>query len=174
MEKVDFLKKQILLEDLENDELVKVYKLLEKKKFSKGDYIFKEKEPTAGIYMMDSGIVELKKSLHIDMKTKMLIMIRNIKSDEIRHTSHGWEHVFAIPKEGRFFGELSIIEGREKHGAEAVAAEDTELFLLKTEKYNQLAATEPMIMAKITKNIAKIVSRTLRRLDSRILNALTG
>ncbi len=172
--KVTDLKKQQLFENCSNEDLKVVSKLLDTKSFSKGDYIFKEKEPTAGIYMIKSGKAELKRNLTVDMKTKMLIMLRNISSSEIRHTSDGWVHIFATPGEGEFFGELSIIEGREKHGADGVAFEDTELFLLKTDKFNELENSNPLIMSKIMKAIAKVVSKTLRHLDKRLLNALTG
>ncbi len=171
---VDDLKRQILFEGIEDDELEKVSKLLEVKKFAKGVPVFKEKYPTAGIYMISSGEVELKKSLKLDTKTKMLIMIRNISSSEIRHSSHGWEHIFAKPKEGDFFGELSVIEGKERHGADAVAIEDTELFLFRTEKFNELAKTDPLIMAKMMRTITKAASGTLRRLDRRLITALTS
>ncbi len=174
MTTVDILREQTLFDNLDDDEIEKVSQLLEPLTFSEGDYIFEEKQSTRGIFLIGSGKVELKRVLNVDTKTKMLIMLRNISSSEIRHTTRGWEHVFGSPEAGDFFGELSIIEGREKHGADAVAIEDTELYLFRTEKFHELEKNEPPLMAKIMKTIAKVASRTLRRLDKRILKALTG
>ncbi|KJR41554.1 Crp/Fnr family transcriptional regulator [Candidatus Magnetoovum chiemensis] len=106
------LKKQTLFEGLTDDELEIVGENLTELKFKKGDSIFREEAPTSGIFLLKSGKVEIKRRLQLDTKTKMLIMIRNLSSNEVRHSVNGWEHVFANISAGEFFGELSIIENR--------------------------------------------------------------
>ncbi len=174
MTNADDLKKQQLCESLSDKELEKISTLIENVNFSANTHVFEESQPTRGIYMIKKGIIELKRILKLDTKTKMLVMLRNIQSSEIRHTVHGWEHVFSVMKEGHFFGELSVLEGKKTHGADAVATEDTELLLLKTESFNDLSSTDPLLMAKILKTIAKVISKNVRELDSRLLKALTG
>ncbi len=174
MAKTADLKKQILMEGFSKEELTIISKNVETKSFAKGDYIFKEDDPTLGIYMIKSGKVEIKRDLEMDTKTKMLIMLRNIRSSEIRHTHHGWEHIFASFDDGNFFGELSIIEERKTHSAEAIAIKDTDLFLLRKEKFKKLEKTNPDIMAKIMRSIAKIASKNVRLLHERMFKALIG
>jgi CRP-like cAMP-binding protein len=174
MSLVEKLKNQLLLQDLTDDEISRIESVLQLISLPKGEFIFKENDSTRGIYLILSGKVEIKRKLQLDTKTKMLIMLRNIQSDEVRHTSHGWENRFAIIEADNFFGELSVIENRKKHSAEAMAIEDTELALLKTEDFNDLEGLHPETMVKIMKSIAKAMSNNVRILDKRILKALMG
>lgn len=168
------LRKQILLEELSDDELSEIADVLTQKQYMKNESIFKEQESTVGIYMIKSGNVEIKRKLHLDTKTKMLIMLRNISSSEIKHSSAGWEHVFSSLEAGHFFGELSVIENRKTHSAEAVATENTELFVLPKEYFFELENTNPVMLVKIMKLIARASSVNLRQLNRRVLKALIG
>lgn len=174
MPTVEDLKKQGLFESLDDGELSRLLPNIQKVTVSKGNYIFSEGQPTKGIYMVHTGQVEVKRKLQLDTKSKMLVMLRNIQSDEIKHTSDGWENRFALLGPGQFFGELTVLEGKKKHGVEAVALKDTELFILKTEDFIELEATTTQTMVKIMKSIAKVMSGNVRALDKRILKALTG
>jgi len=170
----DELKKQALMDGLGDDEIEKVSALLETITLAKGQPAFRENEPTRGIYMINSGKIEIKRKLQLDTKTKMLVMLRNIQSSEIRHTAGGWEHVFSTLEKLQFFGELSIIENRKKHGAEAVAVEDTELLLLGVDAFLALETSDRAIMLKVMRTIARTASANVRQLDRRILKALIG
>ncbi|MBF0319418.1 MAG: cyclic nucleotide-binding domain-containing protein [Nitrospirae bacterium] len=174
MPTVEDLKKQILFESLSEVEIAELVPNIQKITITKDKYVFKENEPTTGIYMIHTGKVEIKRKLQLDSKSKMLVMLRNIQSDEIKHTADGWENRYALLGKGQFFGELSILEGKKKHGAEAMALEDTELFILKTENFLELETTNTETMVKIMKSIAKVMSSSVRALDKRILKALTG
>ncbi|MCI4626097.1 MAG: cyclic nucleotide-binding domain-containing protein [Candidatus Magnetoovum sp. WYHC-5] len=174
MPSVDDLKKQSLLEWLVDEELEFVANKLETKTYKAKDSIFKEQEETKGIYMINKGKVEIKRRLQLDTKTKMLIMLRNISSNEIKHTAAGWEHVFSNLEAGIFFGELSVVEGRKNHSAEAVALEDTELFIMSKGVFAELETESTIILAKLMKSIAKSASSNLRQLNKRVLKALIG
>ncbi|MBF0519636.1 MAG: cyclic nucleotide-binding domain-containing protein [Nitrospirae bacterium] len=171
---IEDLKKQVLFESLDDNELQIVMGILRVVEFSKEGFIFQENDPTKGLYLIHSGKVEIKRKLQLDTKSKMLVMLRNIKSDEIRHTAHGWENRFAVLEKGNFFGELSVIESRRKHSAECVALEDTVLLLLPSEDFLKLEETNVYIVVKILKSIAKVTSGNVRQLDRRILKALMG
>ncbi len=169
------LKKQILLEQLNDSELRKVARLVEVRNYSKGDPMFRENELSIGIYMIKSGTVEITKKLPIDLKTKVMITMRNLQNCcEIRKAPDGWRQVFATLIDGYFFGELSIVEGRKKHGADADATEHTEILFIRTNKFNKLVDTDPVIMLKIMKLIAKFESRKIRIIDKQILKILIG
>ncbi|QWR77182.1 Crp/Fnr family transcriptional regulator [Candidatus Magnetomonas plexicatena] len=172
--RLEDLKNQVLFESLDDSELQVVLGMLKVVEFSKGAFIFQENDPTKGIYLIHSGKIEIKRKLQLDTKSKMLVMLRNIKSDEIRHTAHGWENRFAVLEKGSFFGELSVIESRRKHSAECAAMEDTVLLLLPSEEYLKLEETHVYTVVKILKSIAKVTSGNVRQLDRRILKALMG
>ncbi|WP_420265824.1 Crp/Fnr family transcriptional regulator [Candidatus Magnetominusculus dajiuhuensis] len=174
MPTVEDLKKQILFDGLSDEEVAKLLPNIQKVTVVKNNFVFKEGDSTTGIYMIHSGRIEVKRKLQLDTKSKMLVMLRNIQSEEIKHTADGWETRFALLSKGQHFGELSILEGKKKHGAEAVALEDTELFILKTENFMELETTATETMVKIMKAIARVMSTNVRALDKRILKALTG
>jgi CRP/FNR family transcriptional regulator, cyclic AMP receptor protein len=142
------LKQQVLLEDLDNEELAKISKIIQKSTYKKGEYIFKEKETTKGLYLIQSGTVEISKV-----------------------TPDGWKQTLAVFTKGHFFGELSILEKR-KHEAFALAAENTEILLLSKEGFEKLEKAESPIAFKIMRQIALVMCRNLRRMNDKFLNAL--
>lgn len=142
------LKKQILLEDLDNQELTKISKIIHKLKFKKGEYIFREKEETKGLYLIAAGKIEISKV-----------------------TSDGWKQILAGFSTGHFFGELSILEKR-LHEASAIATENTEILLISKEGFEKMEKEESVIAFKIMKKIALVMCKNLRRMNDKFLNAL--
>jgi CRP-like cAMP-binding protein len=141
------LKEQALLEDLNDQELAKISKLIQKLKFKKGEYVFKEEEDTKGLYLIKSGKVEIAKV-----------------------TSDGWRQPLAVFTTGQFFGELSILEKR--HQALAIASENTEVFLIGKEGFEGLEHEISPIAFKILKKLALVMCKNLRRMNEKFLNAL--
>jgi hypothetical protein len=174
MNDIESLKNQTLLEGLNIDELKIIQGFVRKITKVSGLPIFIEGQSTLGIYMIINGNVEVKRKLEVDAKQKMLIMLRNIHSTEIRLTNDGWEHIFAELEANDFFGELSVVEGKKKHGALALALNDTDLFLLETDSIYELEKTQPTIMGKIMRTIAKVACGDVRELDKRLYHALVG
>jgi CRP/FNR family cyclic AMP-dependent transcriptional regulator len=142
------LKEQDLLEDLNDEELAKISKLIQKLKFKKGERIFDEKEDTKGLYLIKAGKVEIAKV-----------------------TSDGWKQPLAVFTTGHFFGELSILENRH-HQAVAVASENTEVFLIGKEDFERLENDFSPIAFKILKKLALVMCKNLRRMNDKFLNAL--
>ncbi|MBF0519635.1 MAG: cyclic nucleotide-binding domain-containing protein [Nitrospirae bacterium] len=175
MSLVDDLKRQILLDGIEGAELEKIAGMVDTFKVSKGDPIFRENEQTRGMYMINLGEVEITKKLPIDLKTKMLITMRNMQNCcQIRKTPFGWRQLFASLIEGQYFGELSVIEGKKKHGADADAVTDCEFYLLSPDKFAIIEATSPETILKMLKTIARVSSKNLRYLDRQLLKLLIG
>jgi CRP/FNR family transcriptional regulator len=142
------LKQQVLLHDLESAELNKMSKIVKKMTLKKGEQLFKEKDETRGLYLIHSGKVEISKL-----------------------TSDGWRQTIAVLTPGHFFGELSILEKR-RHEASAIAAEDTELFLIAKEDFEKLMEEDIKLACKITTKIAITMSKNLRRMNDKFLSAL--
>ncbi len=142
------LKQQVLLEDLDNQELARISKLIEKLHFKKGESIFKEKDDTKGLYLIHSGKIEI---------TKV--------------TSDGWKQTLAAFSKGHFFGELSILEKR-KHEASAAAVENTDILLLSKKDFEKMEKEDPELAFKVMKKIALVMCKNLRRMNDKFLNAL--
>ena len=142
------LKQQFLLEDLDNQEIAKISKIIQKLNFKKGEYMFKEKDDTKGLYLINSGKVEIAKV-----------------------TSDGWKQTLTFFTKGHFFGELSILEKR-RHEAYAIAVENTEILLIGKEDFEKMEKEESPIAFKIMKKIALVMCKNLRRMNDKFLNAL--
>jgi CRP-like cAMP-binding protein len=148
MASVDELKKQVLFEDLTKAELKSLAEVIEEISLKKGEALFSESEDTRGIYLVQSGAVEVSKT-----------------------TPDGWKQKLAVFKPGQFFGELSVMEKR-KHEADAAALEKSELLLLSKEAFEKLEKDEAKLALAITKKIAIAMSKNLRRMNEKFLNAL--
>ncbi|PKL51439.1 MAG: hypothetical protein CVV37_06515 [Nitrospira bacterium HGW-Nitrospira-1] len=142
------LKEQALLEDLNDRELAEISKIIQKLKFKKGDHIFREKDETKGLYLVKSGKVEIAKV-----------------------TSDGWKQTLAVFTKGHFFGELSILEKR-RHEAFAIAAENTEVYLIGKEDFQKMEKEVSPIAFKILKKLTLVMCKNLRRMNDKFLNAL--
>ena len=148
MVNISELKKQILFEDISNSELEKLAKVIKEVSLKKGEFLFKEGEDTKGIYMIRSGKIEINKV-----------------------TPDGWKQTLAVLSTGSFFGELSIIEKR-KHEANAVAIENTELLKLPKEEFEKLEKEDVVLASQILKKLVLVMSKNLRRMNEKFLNAL--
>jgi CRP/FNR family cyclic AMP-dependent transcriptional regulator len=144
------LKKQVLFEDIDDKHLEKIAKKLQTISVRKNSYIFKEKEDTKGIYLIHSGKLEISKT-----------------------TPDGWKQTLAVLGDGHFFGELSILEKR-RHEANAVALEDTTLFLLSKDEFEKIENEDLVLANVILKKLAFVLSKNLRRMNDKFLNVLVN
>ena len=98
-------------------------------------------------------------------------MIRSGKIEINKVTPDGWKQTLAVLSTGNFFGELSIIEKR-KHEANAVAIENTELLKLPKEEFEKLEKEDVVLASQILKKLVLVMSKNLRRMNEKFLNAL--
>ncbi len=150
MVKVEGLKKQALFEDLDKTQLKYLAGVIEEISLQKNSILFKEEDDTRGIYLIRSGVIEISKI-----------------------TSDGWKQTLALLKTGHFFGELSLMEKR-RHEATAVALDKTELLLLKKESFETIEQEKSTIALQIIKKIALSMSKNLRQMNEKFLNALVN
>ena len=148
MIKADLLKQQELLQDLNGETLNKISKIIKKISFKKGEQIFKEKDDTKGLWLINTGKVEIS-----------------------RVTADGWRQTLVVLTPSHFFGELSILENRQ-HVATAVAIEDTELLLLPKEDFERMMKEDCVLAFNFVKRIAIVMSKNLRRMNDKFLSAL--
>lgn len=148
MVNVSELKNQILFEDIGAEDLERISKSIKEISLKKGDFLFREGEDTKGIYLVKSGKVEI---------TKV--------------TADGWRQTIAVLGTVHFFGELSILE-RRKHEASAVAMENTELFKLTRDDFEKMQKEDPALAFQIIRKLAIVMSKNLRRMNDKFLNAL--
>ncbi len=143
------LRKQILFSDLSDAELSIIAQKIAVETYAKGKSIFKEGEPTKGIYLVKSGKVEISKN-----------------------TADGWKQTLAILTENHIFGELAVIEDKQTHGADATAIEATEVYRIKTEDFKTYEKSDTIMMYKIMKTIARIASRNVHAMNEKLMKLL--
>lgn len=143
------LKKQILFSDLTDAELAMMAQKIVVETYAKGKPIFKEGEPTKGIYLLKSGKVEISKN-----------------------TPDGWKQTLAILTENHIFGELSVIADNKTHGADATAIETTDVYCLKTDDVKAFEKSDTTMMYKIMKTIARIASRNVHVMNEKLMKLL--
>lgn len=150
MVSINALKKQVLLEDIDKENLEKICKKIEELSFKKNGYVFKEKEDAKGIYLIHSGKLEISKT-----------------------TPDGWKQTLAVLGSGHFCGELSILEKR-KHEANAVAIEDTTLFLLSKAEFERIENEDIVLANIILKKLSFALSKNLRLMNDKFLKVLVN
>ena len=148
MVKAEELKKQVLFEDIKKSDLSNLTDAIKEVSLKKGETLFEEGDETKGIYLIRSGKMEVSKI-----------------------TPDGWKQTLAVFTPGHFFGELSIMENR-RHEADASALEKTELLLLTKEGFERLEGETPLVALQIIRKIALVMSKNLRRMNEKFLNAL--
>jgi len=149
MIEISELKKQILLKALTDEELKIIAERVQSKSYPKGQVIFKEGSPTEGIFLVQKGKVEISKT-----------------------TPDGWQQTLAVFTEGHFFGELSVVEDKELHGATARAVDNTEVLLLKKDDFKALEESDLKVMYKIMKTIAQVACRNVHSMNERLIKVL--
>ncbi len=145
---IEVLKKQVLLQDMDDAELRKIAGIIEKVSVKQGETLFQEEDETKGLWLIHSGRIQISKM-----------------------AADGWRQTLVVLGAGNFFGELSIIENR-KHVAKADTLEDTELLLLPKEKFERLVAEDCALALDFFKGMVVVLSKNLRRMNDKFLSVL--
>jgi CRP-like cAMP-binding protein len=143
------LKRQKLFVDLDDAELAVVAQKVQVEQYPMGSAIFREGEPTRGLYLIRKGKIEVSKT-----------------------TADGWKQTLAVLAELHFFGELSVIEDRRTHSTNTTALETAELFRITTEDFKDLEGSHPTMMYKIMKAMARMASRNVHMMNEKLMKAL--
>lgn len=150
MVSIEDLRRQVLFEGLDNISLEKIAQRLQILNFKKGETLFSEGDEARGIYLINSGKIEVTKA-----------------------TPDGWRQTIAHFGPGNFCGELSIIENR-KHEAKAVATENVSVYLLSVEDFQRIEKEDLLLASEILKKLVLILSKNIRLMNERFLKALVN
>lgn len=142
---VYFLRKIRIFSSLTNKELKKVFFILHKREYSKGESLFKKGHPGAAMYIIMDGEV----SIHIESEKGQEIELASLHS-------------------GTFTGELALLDDSPR-SASATAKEKTEAYAFFRSDLNRLIDTEPEISSKILKELSIIIGVRLKATNEQLL-----
>lgn len=142
------LKTYKLFTGLNDEEVGKFVPLASLIRFPADNLVFKEGDPSEGIYLVKSGKVEISKV-----------------------TPDGWRQPLVLLQPGHFLGEIALLENT-NHRTDARTIEASELLLIPKGSFEEMERTEPFIMLKIIKNIAIISGMNIRRMNEKFIKAL--
>ena len=91
-----------------------------------------------------------------------LVIIVSGSIDIIKLDSAQNPQLVTILKDGKVFGEMSLLDG-DPRSAQAVAREDSVIYVLTKEKYTDMKSMEPEVALNITLKMAKFISQKLRQ-----------
>ena len=122
-----------------------MFKEIKKEDYDKDKTIFKEGDPSEGIYLIKKGRVRISQS---------------IPGERVR--------TLVIFREGNYFGDISVLEKR-AHSATATALTEADLFLFRLEKLECRADENLLLSCHILKKLALIASKNLRQMNRKYL-----
>jgi len=77
----------------------------------------------------------------------------------------GNEVILAVLKKGDFFGEMALLEDKPR-SASAIAHEDCKLMSVNRQNFNQMVATQPQLIARLTTTLAERLWAMSRQLEN--------
>lgn len=123
-----------IFEGLGRSQLRAVERILHRRKYHAGEYIFREGEPGLGMYIIEQGEVSI---------------VSESRSSEISRLG-----------KGEFFGEMSMFNDRPRT-ASALAYEDTKVFGFFQPDLLSLLETRPSIGTKVVMMLSRILAERL-------------
>ena len=141
---------------LGREELVSLSSVVRTTRFFAGEVILVEGQTGDTMYILRHGAVKVTRS-----------------------SREGKEVVFDFMRQGQYFGELSILDGRER-SANVIALEETEVYIIERTEFLGLLQRHPSLSAHLLQNLAgqiraadqQIEYLALGDADSRVLRTL--
>ena len=141
------LKQVPVFKDFSNKEFLELEKLIHHRQYKINDFIFKNRAPGEGMYIIMQGSV------------KITIGTRNNN-----------ENILAELEEGDFFGELALFDD-EPRSANAIATTDSQLLGFFTQDLMSLQERNPILGQKILFNLGGVLGERLRGTNSLLINS---
>ena len=143
------LKQVPVFKDFSDKEFSELEKLMHHRTYSTGEFIFKNRAPGEGMYIIMHGLV------------KITIGTR---------TNH--ENILAELGEGDFFGELALFDD-DPRSANAIATMDCELLGFFTQDLMTLQERNPVLGLKILFNLGGVLGDRLRSTNNLLIKEQT-
>ena len=141
------LKQVPVFKNFTNKEFLELEKLIHHRQYKINDFIFKNRAPGEGMYIIMQGSV------------KITIGTRNDN-----------ENILAELEEGDFFGELALFDD-EPRSANAIATTDSQLLGFFTQDLMSLQERNPILGQKILFNLGGVLGERLRGTNSLLNNS---
>ena len=140
------LKEVTLFRELSDGDIEVVGSVLKEAFYKQGSVVWEEDTPEQGLHIIDHGKVRV-----------------------CRKTREGHKQVLAVLKENRFYGELSILDGR-SHSASVEAVEDTKVFILHKSSVDKMLQENPQIAFSILRVMTIEICELLRQMNAKFMD----
>lgn len=142
----------ILFKDLNTRDLMILEKIIHIRKYSAGEYVFRQDKPGAGMFIIVKGrIIIQKEIINIDEKSE----------DEILENT-----TVTTLEQDDFFGEISLVESNSTRTASAKAVLPSTLIGFFKPDLLDIMRTHPVIGMKILYRMTQVLSRRLIETNS--------
>lgn len=156
----DFFRTVSILQDLDDKQLHRVYRIADRKKIASGTVIMKEGEPGDSMYLFFSGEVEVLNTLTMKMG-----------KGDFAETEKSMVRLNA--EVVSFFGEMALLEN-DTRSATITAVSDCILYEISREDFQQLGAENPAIGYAILMRMARGLCARIRKSNRDILKLTTA
>lgn len=144
------LKKNILFQDLQFNELRLVQNIVNIRHYRPGENIFKQGEVGVGMYIIISGVVNI-----------------YVEELQAQTSSPVTTHVTQL-RAGDFFGELALVENEGRRSASASAHEESLLIGFYKPDLMEIIERSPSAGVKILLRLGEVLGTRLRQTTARI------
>ncbi len=160
MPEKNMTQQNIFFQDVNEEELPKLFTILREVKFSKGETIIREGDRGETMYILKEGTVEVSKTLTLkwaglDSREKEKILTKLSAADQA------------------VFGEMALFENNVRT-ATITALTDCVAWEFSRSAFLKMAEENPLLGYKITKNIAKLLCWRLRKADEDMIKLTTA
>ena len=145
--KTDDLKGIPLLQQFDADELLAFSKFTKPIEVKRNEMVFREFEPGNSFFIIKNGFIKIIKTAH-----------------------DGSEKVLSVFKNGDFFGEMAIFDGKTR-SAGAKTSCDTELWEISKNDFVQIIRESPVTALKLVTSLVKHLSERFRGIDEKLIEA---
>jgi len=141
------LKNNILFKDLNSRQINIIEKIVHVRKYSAGEYIFKQDKPGAGLFIIVKG--------------KIIIQKETINIDDLNEKESLENSIITTLNENDFFGEIALVESNSYRSASAKAILSSLLIGFFKPDLLDIMNTHPVIGMKILYRMSQVLSKRL-------------
>lgn len=142
----NFLKSFPLFEDLDQNELIKLASIIDRRESPKYHFIYQAGDLTDSIYFLDKGTIKIG-----------------------THSAEGKEVIKSILHPKAMFGELSLVGEERRNDFAKSMDETTQYYIMKVNDFREFLRGNTFISMKLVMMIGRKLKNTERRLESMIL-----
>ena len=149
------LSNNILFKDLNLKQLISLEKIVHVRKYSSGEYVFRQDKPGVGMFIIAKG--------------KILIQKENVEIDERSEKEILENTVITTLVTNDFFGEISLVEKDSTRTASAKAIASSTLIGFFKPDLLDIMNTHPVIGMKILYRMTQVLSKRLIETNAEII-----